>query len=131
MSEGIILVMKFEYLFQDDCDSDMRSDISTNEPRRHKLKGSTELKKSPSNVTTTTLVATTRLPRVQHWETHEKHNTKNWEFPRQKLTLQTILGQGNFGQVSARAFKKKIDTSFANESKRNHELFKHERCTPR
>lgn len=25
-----------------------------------------------------------------------------WEFPRDKLRLQTLLGQGNFGQVSKR-----------------------------
>lgn len=79
--------------FQDDCDSDLRSDISDG---RHG-KGPSELKKSPSNVTTTTLVATTRLPRVHHWDNYEKN--KNWECPRSKLKLLTILGQGNFGQV--------------------------------
>lgn len=26
--------------------------------------------------------------------------SSKWEFPREKLRLQTVLGQGNFGQVS-------------------------------
>jgi serine/threonine protein kinase len=53
-------------------------------------------------------VSGTKLPRVQthlNWD-HEKTlpavvpvpNTR-WEFPRSKLRLQTVLGQGNFGQV--------------------------------
>jgi len=53
-------------------------------------------------------VSGTKLPRVQthlSWD-HEKavpalvpvSNTR-WEFPRSKLRLQTVLGQGNFGQV--------------------------------
>ncbi|EEB10677.1 cAMP-dependent protein kinase catalytic subunit, putative [Pediculus humanus corporis] len=68
--------------------------------RHNKKKTGTDLKKTPSNVTTTTLVAPSRLPRVQqHWDNIDKQGNKNWEFPRSKLKMKTILGQGNFGQV--------------------------------
>lgn len=70
----------------------------------------TDLKKSPSNVTTTTLVTTTtRLPRLHHWDNPDKQGSKNWEFPRSKLKLKTILGQGNFGQVRVQLKKHNTD----------------------
>ncbi|XP_034949698.1 serine-rich adhesin for platelets-like [Chelonus insularis] len=47
----------------------------------------------------------TKLPRIQHL-CHELEKPSSplqqesrWEFPREKLRLQTVLGQGNFGQV--------------------------------
>ncbi|XP_015601901.1 uncharacterized protein LOC107270943 isoform X2 [Cephus cinctus] len=47
----------------------------------------------------------TKLPRIQHL-CHEAEKPppppsqeSRWEFPRDKLRLQTVLGQGNFGQV--------------------------------
>ncbi|CAL1682285.1 unnamed protein product [Lasius platythorax] len=49
--------------------------------------------------------AITKLPRIQHL-CHEAEKSppppsqeSRWEFPRDKLRLQTVLGQGNFGQV--------------------------------
>ncbi|XP_032689280.1 mucin-5AC-like [Odontomachus brunneus] len=49
--------------------------------------------------------AITKLPRIQHL-CHEAEKPpppptqeSRWEFPRDKLRLQTVLGQGNFGQV--------------------------------
>ncbi|XP_043274932.1 serine-rich adhesin for platelets-like isoform X2 [Venturia canescens] len=50
--------------------------------------------------------AITKLPRIQHL-CHEaekpppppSQESERWEFPRDKLRLQTVLGQGNFGQV--------------------------------
>ncbi|XP_046625396.1 uncharacterized protein LOC124307595 isoform X1 [Neodiprion virginianus] len=49
--------------------------------------------------------AITKLPRIQHL-CHEGEKPppppsqeSRWEFPRDKLRLQTVLGQGNFGQV--------------------------------
>lgn len=92
-------------MFQYDCESDGKSDsISTSDCQMRqskKMKNSNELKKTPSNVTTTTLVTASRLPRVQHWEhgSGDKQAKNNWEFPRANLKMKTILGQGNFGQV--------------------------------
>jgi hypothetical protein len=49
------------------------------------------------------------LPRIHHNWTSEKNNMPSppqhpeWHFPRNKLRLQTVLGQGNFGQVSQTA----------------------------
>ncbi|KAK0097404.1 hypothetical protein PV326_002004 [Microctonus aethiopoides] len=49
--------------------------------------------------------AITKLPRIQHL-CHDAEKPpppvkqeSRWEFPRDKLRLQTVLGQGNFGQV--------------------------------
>lgn len=53
-------------------------------------------------------VSGTKLPRVQthlSWDQEKAApavvpvSTTRWEFPRSKLRLQTVLGQGNFGQV--------------------------------
>lgn len=53
-------------------------------------------------------VSGTKLPRVQTHLTWDQEKTVSallpvadtrWEFPRSKLRLQTVLGQGNFGQV--------------------------------
>ncbi|KAJ9591736.1 hypothetical protein L9F63_001672, partial [Diploptera punctata] len=53
-------------------------------------------------------VSGTKLPRVQThltWDPEKTNSTlmpvtnTRWEFPRSKLRLQTVLGQGNFGQV--------------------------------
>ncbi|KAL1131377.1 hypothetical protein AAG570_010994 [Ranatra chinensis] len=44
-----------------------------------------------------------RLPSHISWELEKPpvfpSSCKRWEFPREKLRLQTVLGQGNFGQV--------------------------------
>ncbi|XP_050537913.1 fibroblast growth factor receptor 4-like [Daktulosphaira vitifoliae] len=70
---------------------------------------SSEYNRSPLDFNTiTSSPLTTKLPRVpQHivWDTEKMSNivplpnNSRWEFPREKLRLQTILGQGNFGQV--------------------------------
>ncbi|VVC25010.1 Protein kinase, ATP binding site,Tyrosine-protein kinase, active site,Protein kinase domain,Protein [Cinara cedri] len=73
---------------------------------------SSEYNRSPLDFNTiTSSPITTKLPRVsQHivWDANEKSlstsvvplpSNSRWEFPREKLRLQTILGQGNFGQV--------------------------------
>lgn len=75
---------------------------------------SSEYNRSPLDFNTmTSSPITTKLPRVpQHivWDTEKTTasagtavvplpNNSRWEFPRDKLRLQTILGQGNFGQV--------------------------------
>lgn len=45
------------------------------------------------------------LPRIHHNWPSEKNSVQSppqlpeWHFPRSKLRLQTVLGQGNFGQV--------------------------------
>ncbi|KAK6620580.1 hypothetical protein RUM43_010872 [Polyplax serrata] len=88
---------------QYECELDRKSDsIATGDCQSKNKKSSSDLKKSPSNVTTTTLVNTSRLPRVQQqWDNSEKQSCQstNWEIPRSKLRMKTILGQGNFGQV--------------------------------
>lgn len=77
---------------------------------------SSEYNRSPLDFNTiTSSPITTKLPRVpQHivWDADKTaavasgavppplpSNCSRWEFPRDKLRLQTILGQGNFGQV--------------------------------
>lgn len=80
---------------------------------------SSEYNRSPLDFNTiTSSPITTKLPRVpQHivWDAEKSAsaapaptsqppavpppNSGRWEFPREKLRLQTILGQGNFGQV--------------------------------
>lgn len=70
---------------------------------------SSEYNRSPLDFNTiTSSPITTKLPRVpQHivWDAEKTPavpvpmNNGRWEFPREKLRLQTILGQGNFGQV--------------------------------
>lgn len=69
---------------------------------------SSEYNRSPLDFNTiTSSPITTKLPRVpQHivWDTEKTlsvslPSNSRWEFPREKLRLQTILGQGNFGQV--------------------------------
>lgn len=69
---------------------------------------SSEYNRSPLDFNTiTSSPITTKLPRVpQHivWDTEKISSVSlpsnsRWEFPREKLRLQTILGQGNFGQV--------------------------------
>jgi len=71
---------------------------------------SSEYNRSPLDFNTiTSSPITTKLPRVpQHivWDVDKMTapvpplpSNSRWEFPRDKLRLQTILGQGNFGQV--------------------------------
>lgn len=70
---------------------------------------SSEYNRSPLDFNTiTSSPITTKLPRVpQHivWDAEKTPaipvpmSNSRWEFPREKLRLQTILGQGNFGQV--------------------------------
>lgn len=70
---------------------------------------SSEYNRSPLDFNTiTSSPITTKLPRVpQHivWDAEKlpsislPSNNGRWEFRREKLRLQTILGQGNFGQV--------------------------------
>jgi len=72
---------------------------------------SSEYNRSPLDFNTiTSSPITTKLPRVpQHivWDADKTVaaapplplSNSRWEFPRDKLRLQTILGQGNFGQV--------------------------------
>uniref|UniRef100_A0A2S2NV35 receptor protein-tyrosine kinase n=1 Tax=Schizaphis graminum TaxID=13262 RepID=A0A2S2NV35_SCHGA len=70
---------------------------------------SSEYNRSPLDFNTiTSSPITTKLPRVpQHivWDAEKAPvvpvptGNSHWEFPREKLRLQTILGQGNFGQV--------------------------------
>lgn len=78
---------------------------------------SSEYNRSPLDFNTiTSSPITTKLPRVpQHivWDAEKvaasatvmplppllPPSNSRWEFPREKLRLQTILGQGNFGQV--------------------------------
>ncbi|XP_050419829.1 fibroblast growth factor receptor 3-like [Adelges cooleyi] len=72
---------------------------------------SSEYNRSPLDFNTmTSSPITTKLPRVpQHivWDAEKTcgvaptmpSSNSRWEFPREKLRLQTILGQGNFGQV--------------------------------
>lgn len=72
---------------------------------------SSEYNRSPLDFNTiTSSPITTKLPRVpQHivWDSEKTTPptvplpaaNSRWEFPRDKLRLQTILGQGNFGQV--------------------------------
>lgn len=74
---------------QSECGSDTSSTDA--QPPSSRPRGS-ELRKSPSSATTITLVHATRLPRVQ-----QKY--PSWELPRHQLTLLSILGHGNFGQV--------------------------------
>nr|XP_018916173.1 PREDICTED: serine/threonine-protein kinase PAK 7-like [Bemisia tabaci] len=72
---------------------------------------SSEYNRSPLEINglVTSSPMTTKLPRVpQHlgWEMEKTGGltivptpSSKWEFPREKLRLQTVLGQGNFGQV--------------------------------
>ncbi|XP_039294168.1 serine/threonine-protein kinase STE20-like [Nilaparvata lugens] len=69
---------------------------------------SSEYNRSPLSTTTPSLH--TKLPRLAthpSWEIEKNRElppiptnpVTRWEFPREKLRLQTVLGQGNFGQV--------------------------------
>jgi len=57
------------------------------------------------------------LPRIHHNWPSEKNSVQSppqlpeWHFPRSKLRLQTVLGQGNFGQVSVTFYLLPINRS--------------------